>query len=110
MDSSKGSYKYITITAIEEDFNSVNFYCLTNNYPNPFNPSTTIKYELPKTSFVKIIIYDILGREIEKLVNEEKAVGKYEVNFDASDLPSGIYFYKMQAGDFIETRKMVLLN
>ena len=85
-------------------------YYLSENYPNPFNPSTKIKYSIPQTSFVTLKIYDILGREIETLVNEEKNVGYYEVNFDANRLASGIYIYKMQAGNFISSKKFILLR
>jgi photosystem II stability/assembly factor-like uncharacterized protein len=90
------------------------------NYPNPFNPSTKIKYQIPKLSFVTLKIYDVLGGEIATLVNEEKPIGSYEVEFsaisgsasggDAWNLTSGIYFYRLQAGNFIQTKKMVLLR
>jgi len=85
-------------------------YELFQNYPNPFNPSTTIKYNLPEVSVVIIKVYDVLGREVSSLVNELKQPGKYEINFDASSLSSGTYFYRIQAGSFIETKKMVLLK
>ena len=85
-------------------------FALEQNYPNPFNPTTKIKYQLPKAGFVTLKVYDVLGEEIVTLVNEEKQTGNYEVNFDAKNLSSGIYFYKLQAGDFVETRKMVVLR
>jgi len=85
-------------------------YSLTNNYPNPFNPNTKIKYSVPQTSNVVIKVFDILGNEIETLVNEQKPIGNYEINFNATNLPSGIYFYQLQAGSFIETKKMVLMK
>jgi hypothetical protein len=85
-------------------------YALTQNYPNPFNPSTKIKYSIPQSSNVVIKVFDILGNEIETLVNEEKSIGNYEVQFDATNLPSAIYFYQLQAGNFVETKKMVLLR
>jgi len=89
-------------------------YSLTQNYPNPFNPSTKINYSIPKMGFVTLKVYDILGREVATLVDKEKPAGNYEVEFSAkggaTDLSSGIYFYKFQAGDFVETRKMVLLR
>jgi len=87
---------------------SPNSYNLFNNYPNPFNPSTTITYQIPKNSFVKLIVYNTLGQEVAKLVSEQQSHGKYSVQFDASNLPSGIYIYKLQAGDFIESKKMVM--
>ena len=83
---------------------------LHQNYPNPFNPTTIIKFQISELSFVTLKVYDVLGSEIATLVNEEKSVGGYEVEFDATTLPSGIYFYRLQAGDFIETKKMVLMK
>jgi hypothetical protein len=85
-------------------------YYLIQNYPNPFNPSTKIKYSIPQSSNVVIKVFDILGNEIETLVNEEKSVDTYEVEFDGSGLTSGIYFYQLQAGSFVETKKMVLMK
>jgi hypothetical protein len=85
-------------------------YKLNQNYPNPFNPSTTINYQVPELSFVTIKVYDVLGSEVGALVNEEKSVGSYKVEFNASDLSSGIYFYRLQAGSFVETKKMVLIK
>ena len=85
-------------------------YSLMQNYPNPFNPITTIKYTVPKTSFVHLSIYDILGREVSVLVDEEKNPGYYEVKFEINNLASGIYYYKIRSGDFIQTRKMLLLK
>jgi hypothetical protein len=85
-------------------------YELRQNYPNPFNPSTNIKYSVPQSSNVVIRIFDIIGNEIETLVNEKKPAGNYKVEFDASTFPSGIYFYRLQAGSFIETKKMLLLK
>jgi|GEM_PF-7081888 len=83
---------------------------LEQNYPNPFNPSTKIKFVIPKSSFVNLKVYDVLGNEIATLVNEEKPAGNYRVTFDASNLPSGVYFYKIKAGNFVETKKMILLR
>jgi len=94
-----------------------NDFLLYQNFPNPFNPTTKIKFTIPASplSFgegqgVRLIVYDILGNEIATLVNEEKPAGEHEVEFDASGLTSGIYFYKLQAGNFVETKKMVLLK
>ena len=81
---------------------------LSQNYPNPFNPSTVISYQLSVNSHVKLSIYNVLGIEVRTLVNEEKSVGNYEVKFDANELSSGIYFYKMQAGEFMQSKKMLL--
>lgn len=83
---------------------------LSQNYPNPFNPGTLIKYQLPANSQVTIKVYNILGDEVATIVNEEKPAGSYEIKFDASQLSSGVYFYKLQAGSFVETKKMILLK
>jgi len=85
-------------------------YALSQNYPNPFNPTTTIKYSIPELSFISIKVYDVLGSEIMTLLSEEKPIGSYEIEFNATALPSGIYFYKIQAGNFVETKKMVLMK
>ena len=98
------------ITDVKKDKVNVVVFTLSQNYPDPFNPTTTITYSLPKSSLITLKIYDLLGREIETLVNEEKPAGNYEVEFDGSNLPSGIYFYRMQAGKFIKTRKFVLIK
>ncbi len=85
-------------------------FLLQQNYPNPFNPTATIEYHVPVSGFVTLGVYDVLGREITLLVNENKSVGRHSVTFDATDLPGGVYFYRMQAGQFQETRKLVLLK
>jgi photosystem II stability/assembly factor-like uncharacterized protein len=83
---------------------------LEQNFPNPFNPTTKIKYQIPELSFVTIKVYDVLGNKIATLVNEEKTAGTYEITWYAENLPSGVYFYRLQAGDFVETKKMVFLK
>jgi hypothetical protein len=83
---------------------------LEQNYPNPFNPSTKINYQISQNDFVSLKIYNVLGDEVATLVNENKPAGNYEVTFDASLLSSGTYFYKLQAGSFVETKKMMLLK
>jgi len=85
-------------------------FSLSQNFPNPFNPSTVISYWLPVIGFVTLKVYDLLGREITTLVKEEKPAGEYEVVFDGTALPSGIYFYQLKAGEYSETKKMILLN
>lgn len=85
-------------------------YELYQNYPNPFNPTTSIKYQVASIKFIKLAVYDILGKEVATLVNEKQSQGTYEVQFDGSKLTSGIYFYKLQAGDFSEVKKMILLK
>ena len=92
----------------ENDF--PNEYCLYQNYPNPFNPQTVIKYNIPKRCIVEIKIFDILGRELKTLVNEELSAGNYETKFDGSNLSSGIYFYRIIAGEYVKTNKMILLK
>jgi hypothetical protein len=89
-----------------EDFT----YALEQNYPNPFNPVTTIKFDILKDGLVSLEIFDILGRRITTLVNENRTAGSYEQTFDASSLASGVYVYKLQAGDFISSKKMILLK
>jgi hypothetical protein len=83
---------------------------LMQNYPNPFNPSTTIKYELPKSSDVRVSVIDMLGREVSVLVDERREAGIHEVKFDASALSSGVYFYRLQAEDFTQTRRLLLMR
>jgi hypothetical protein len=92
-------------------------YRLEQNFPNPFNPSTTINFVIPKSSFVNLSVYNILGRKVATLFNEEKTAGNYQVNFDASSLASSIYFYKIQAtpvggqaGSFVQVKKMILMK
>jgi hypothetical protein len=85
-------------------------FSLSQNYPNPFNPSTVISYQLSAISHVRLSVYDVVGREVATLVNEYKPAGIYAVNFDASKLSSGIYFYKLQTGNFTSTKKMVLMK
>lgn len=83
---------------------------LSQNYPNPFNPSTIVRYQLPMASHISLKVYDVLGNEVAALVDEEKPAGSYEAEFNASQLSSGIYFYRLQAGSFIETKKMTLMK
>jgi len=83
---------------------------LHENYPNPFNPGTTINFELPRSSVVRLSVFDMLGREVSVLVNERKDAGLHEVRFDGSGLASGVYLYRLQAGTYIQTRKLLLLR
>jgi photosystem II stability/assembly factor-like uncharacterized protein len=93
----------------EIDFRPDGF-ILEQNYPNPFNPTTIIRYQIPEISFVTIKVYDVLGNEISRMVNEEKPAGEYGVEFDGDGLTSGIYFYQLRAGDYTDTKKMILLR
>jgi hypothetical protein len=85
-------------------------FALHQNYPNPFNPVTVIRYELPEASAVKVQVFDVLGRVVATVVNEQRDAGIYEVPFNASGLSSGTYFYRLQAGTFVETKKMMLVK
>jgi len=85
-------------------------YNLFQNYPNPFNPSTNIKFDIVKLGAVKIVIYDALGRESEVLVNEVLSPGSYNADFNAANLPSGIYYYKIITADFSDVKKMLLIK
>ncbi|MBU2444383.1 MAG: T9SS type A sorting domain-containing protein [Bacteroidetes bacterium] len=104
------------LTSVESEINSIPAqFALYQNYPNPFNPKTTISYQIAKHGFVNLKIYDLLGQEISTIINEEQHSGNYQVIFDASNpdrsgqvLSSGVYFYQLRAGDFVQTRKMVL--
>jgi hypothetical protein len=101
---------WANVTPVEEYTLLPSTYFLSQNYPNPFNPSTVIKYQVPQNSFVNISVYDLLGNKISTLVNQDKAAGSYELKFDASNLPSGIYFYTIQTGSFTQTKKMILMK
>jgi len=96
------------ITGIEEKIPAE--FSLSQNYPNPFNPTTTIQYSIPKTSFVSLKIYDVLGKEVASLVNEELSAGVYDRTFNAANLSSGIYFYTLRANNFTATKKLMLVK
>jgi len=98
------------ITDVLQEQESIVNYSLSQNYPNPFNPTTIIKYQIPELNFVTMKMFDVLGSEVITLVSEQQTAGSYEIEFDAMALPSGIYFYRLQAGSFVETKKMVLMK
>jgi flagellar hook assembly protein FlgD len=100
----------IGMTSVDDSGPIAVDYSIEQNYPNPFNASTSIHYNLPRASHVKIDIYDILGRKVETLVNETQPAGEHNVIWNSDDNPSGTYFYRIQAGDFVEVNKMVLLK
>jgi len=104
------NFKTGKITSVNSKDDVTSIFALSANYPNPFNPTTTISYSIPKTSFISLKIYDILGREIATLVDEEKQFGNYEVKFDGNNFTNGIYFYRMQVDNFSETKKFILLK
>jgi len=93
-----------------DDGSQLTKFNLEQNYPNPFNPTTTISFSIPSSAFTSLKVYDIIGNEVATLVNEEKPAGNYEVRFNASSLTSGTYFYRLTAGSFIQTRKMILIK
>ncbi|NOS85592.1 MAG: T9SS type A sorting domain-containing protein [Ignavibacteria bacterium] len=99
------------ITAVQQTGTAIpGRFLLSQNFPNPFNPVTSINFDIPKSSFTKLIVFDQIGREVAVLVNEQLAPGSYKYDWNAVDYPSGIYFYKLQSGEFIETKKMILLK
>ncbi len=85
-------------------------FSLYQNYPNPFNPVTRIAFDIPKSSFVEFVVYNVLGKEVSTIVNEKLSAGRYEVNWNGSDYPSGVYFYRIEAGDFVDVKKMLLIK
>ena len=118
-DISDTTFTIDMFPAVEDSSNSFpSEFALLQNYPNPFNPSTKIKFTIgsviangvKQSQLVTLKVYDVLGNEIVTLVNEEKQPGTYEAEFAGTDLPSGIYFYQLKAGNFIEVKKMVLLK
>ncbi len=98
------------VTGIAGSATKPTTFSLEQNYPNPFNPATIIRYELPVVAEVKLVVYDLLGREVAVLADERKEPGKYEVRFDATALPSGMYFYRLAAQSFVQVRKMLLIR
>ena len=103
-----GNHSAIGIQPIGKNVPKV--FALRQNYPNPFNPVTNIEFDLPKSEFVRLIVFNSIGQEVKTLVNETKPAGSYKVDFDASELPSGAYFYRITAGDFVQTNKMILVK
>jgi len=102
-----GSFEYSGIVEVEI---APSEFSLAQNYPNPFNPITAISYQLPMNTFVTLKVYDVLGNEVATLVNEEKSAGSYEVEFNATELGSGVYFYTLKADEFLSTKKMILMK
>jgi hypothetical protein len=106
-----GYSKIGTISVVNKDIDlAPKTYSISQNFPNPFNPSTVITYSIPVSSNVIINVYNVLGELIRTLVNENQEAGIYKVNFDAQGLSNGVYFYKIQAGNYTETKKMLLLK
>ncbi|WP_337873397.1 T9SS type A sorting domain-containing protein [Ignavibacterium sp.] len=103
-------YQQGKITSVENDEIIPDKFELRQNYPNPFNPSTSISFSIPNEELVSLKVYNSLGEEVAELINETKQAGNYEMNFNSVGLASGIYFYRIQAGSFIQTKKMTLLK
>ena len=103
-----GQFEYSDIITV--DLGLPDNYFLSQNYPNPFNPTTRIDFSLPEKQMVSLRVYNLLGELVSELVNEEREAGNYSINFDASNLPSGIYFYSISSGNFNITKKMSLLK
>ena len=104
------TWNYNLITDVPHETLIPTEFSLSQNYPNPFNPATTIKFTIPTTELVSLKVYDLLGREVAALVNEEKAPGTYEAKFDGSNLASGMYVYRLQADNFVSVKKMILMK
>ena len=98
------------VLTVDDKFGLPTVFALKQNFPNPFNPGTNIRYELPKKEYVRLTVYDLIGKEVAVLVDQEQPAGKYDVKFNAVDLGSGVYFYRFQAGGFVDTKKLLLLK
>jgi hypothetical protein len=100
------------VTSLESsnDDNSPEVFSLSQNFPNPFNPTTTIRYQVKQKTFVSLKIFNVLGKEVGTLVNGEKLPGEYSIDFNGSNLSSGVYFYQLRTENFIQTRKMILVK
>jgi plastocyanin len=105
-----GIIRVISSTGIKDNAVQPDRFIVEQNYPNPFNPTTTIRYALPQSGLVTVKVFNILGDELATLVNREESAGSHEIQFDAANLTSGIYFYRIQAGNVIQTKRMLLLK
>jgi len=110
VNKEKYIYTFSSPTEIIEIPEIIFDYNLSNNYPNPFNPSTTIQYQIPEDGFVSLKVYDIIGSEVTSLVNQYQTQGKYIINFNAFNLPSGIFIYQIKVNAYTSTKKMTLLK
>ena len=106
----KGVYSASLVTGIEDETTGPNTYVLSQNYPNPFNPSTTINFTLPQSNKVKLTLFDAVGREVKEIASKEFSAGVHSVKFNAVNLSSGVYFYKIEAGSFVQSKKMILMK
>jgi hypothetical protein len=103
-------YVLVPVAEVKEENEVAQSFELMQNYPNPFNPTTTIRFHVSTPGFVSLRIFDILGREVETLVGEKLGVGAFSTKWDGKNFPSGVYFYRLQAGHFAETKKLILLK
>ena len=104
-------YRFCDLVGVDPISNAIpKVFSLEQNYPNPFNPTTVIKFGIPKSGLVKLVVYDLLGRTVETLVNEYKEAGSYKADFNATNLASGVYFYRLESGDFTSVKKMLLVK
>ena len=110
-DSTSWTFKVYTITDVTASEPGLpDRFVLAQNYPNPFNPSTTIRFSIPERAYVSLIIYDLLGNEVETLVSAPLSPGVYAVRWNAASFANGTYFYRLQAGDLVQTKKLILLK
>ncbi|MDI6765514.1 MAG: T9SS type A sorting domain-containing protein [Bacteroidota bacterium] len=111
VNSLKGTFTWqMLITDVNEQVNAIGSFTLSANYPNPFNPQTKISISVPKESYITLKVYDLLGKEVTTLVNEKKRPGEYSITWSAESVPSGMYFYRLVAEDFVETKKIILMK
>ncbi len=103
-------FTWTDVTAVKNQLVHPSEFILYQNYPNPFNPTTKIKYQISEPGKVKLVVYNVLGRETKILVNQEKPAGSYEIEFDGTSLPSGVYFYRIESGNYADTKKLILLK
>ena len=99
-----------TATSVEEELGVPGTFSLEQNYPNPFNPSTSVRYTLPEAGRATLTVSNLLGEQVATIIDQEQPAGTYELRFDAAGLPSGLYFYTLRSGSFVETRRMMLLK
>ena len=109
-DYASGNFSIISATGVGDDETGVNTYQLSNAYPNPFNPTTTIRYSVPTSGNVKISVFNVIGEEVKELVNDYKPAGNYQIEFSADGLSSGTYLYRIEADGFVAAKKMILLK
>jgi hypothetical protein len=109
-DTTLKAYSLVSVGVAKEKSIPISSFELSQNYPNPFNPTTNISFTLISKSFVSLKVFDMLGREVATLVNEQKPAGTYTLKWNAASMPSGVYFYRLQAGNDIQTRKLILLK